>query len=400
MVMGMVLGLLPVLLSFGAVNSLVPLMIIIILIAAAAAMTRGWSALSLFGIDFLAGVAGIAGGSTRGSLRGKSAFTGGKPTGSAYRKGFEKAAKSAGTYAVVKSAKKKQEDSMEKSAAQHVFENTNFAEKPKEKGGVRMAVEGALGRARDSFVLGTVGYTSPAGKLWAASKSLKENKGMSGEARVEIGSSMTQLRNKLGISAPTHIEETLAVSGGQGKTVFDKAGERFVEMKKQGNEPGTNYMNLVMGQGPGGNGTISRAILGSNAAKFQAAAYDKDKQQTYGNAINNIKASVASAGMGEAEARQRIHEEIGNFRGNTGAYSWNSQRVEAIMNSTKESIYNSVSSTSPTRGGMKEALGGAAVGVATLGFVPLVKEVGRMHSRRSIGGYEQRPVIIEGGQRE
>ena len=55
--MGM-LGLLPVLLSFGAIDSLIPLLIIIILIGSAAAMTRGWDVFKLLGIDFVAGMAG------------------------------------------------------------------------------------------------------------------------------------------------------------------------------------------------------------------------------------------------------------------------------------------------------------------------------------------------------
>ncbi len=59
-----------VILSFGYVNALIPLLIIIILIAAAAGLTRGWDALKLFGIEALMGV-GAAG---KGSLRGKSAY--------------------------------------------------------------------------------------------------------------------------------------------------------------------------------------------------------------------------------------------------------------------------------------------------------------------------------------
>ena len=60
-VFGMALVLLPVLLTFGAIDALVPVLIIIVLIAAAATLTRGWNALNIFGIGVLAGVAGQAG---------------------------------------------------------------------------------------------------------------------------------------------------------------------------------------------------------------------------------------------------------------------------------------------------------------------------------------------------
>jgi len=75
--------LVPVLLTFGAINALVPILIIIILIAAAAALNRGWNVLNVFGIGVLAGVAGQAG--VRGSMRGKTSFTGGKRPGRGYK---------------------------------------------------------------------------------------------------------------------------------------------------------------------------------------------------------------------------------------------------------------------------------------------------------------------------
>ena len=86
-------GLLPVLLTFGAIDALVPLLIIIILIAAAATLNRGWNALNIFGIGTLAGVAATAG--TKGSFRGKSPLTGGKKFG----RGYEKIIKGATTAA-------------------------------------------------------------------------------------------------------------------------------------------------------------------------------------------------------------------------------------------------------------------------------------------------------------
>ena len=82
--MGMVLGLLPVLLSFGAIDALVPLLIVIVLIAAAASLNRGWNALKIFGLDTILTVAGYVG--TRGSLKQKSAFSGGRSPGQSYSK--------------------------------------------------------------------------------------------------------------------------------------------------------------------------------------------------------------------------------------------------------------------------------------------------------------------------
>jgi hypothetical protein len=61
-----------VLLSFGAVNALVPLMVIVILIAAAAGLTRGWSVLKIFGIESLMGISAAG----KGSLVRKTAFKG------------------------------------------------------------------------------------------------------------------------------------------------------------------------------------------------------------------------------------------------------------------------------------------------------------------------------------
>ncbi len=55
-------------LSIGAINALIPLMIIVILIVAAAGSTRGYSIFNLFGIAVLAGI-----GTGRGSVQGRSA---------------------------------------------------------------------------------------------------------------------------------------------------------------------------------------------------------------------------------------------------------------------------------------------------------------------------------------
>ena len=56
-------------LSVGAVDALIPLMIIVILIVAAAGATRGYSIFNVFGIATLAGI-----GAGRGSIQGKSAL--------------------------------------------------------------------------------------------------------------------------------------------------------------------------------------------------------------------------------------------------------------------------------------------------------------------------------------
>ncbi len=61
--------LLAIVLSIGAVDALVPLMIIVILIVAAAGATRGYSIFNLFGIATLAGI-----GVGRGSFSGRSAL--------------------------------------------------------------------------------------------------------------------------------------------------------------------------------------------------------------------------------------------------------------------------------------------------------------------------------------
>ena len=58
-----------ILFSIGAVDALIPLMIIVVLIVAAAGATRGYSIFNVFGIAALAGI-----GAGRGSIQGKSAL--------------------------------------------------------------------------------------------------------------------------------------------------------------------------------------------------------------------------------------------------------------------------------------------------------------------------------------
>ncbi|MDE1854723.1 MAG: hypothetical protein KGH57_00145 [Candidatus Micrarchaeota archaeon] len=69
---------LPIVLSFGAIYALIPLLIIIILIAAAAGISRGYDIFSIFGIGVLAGIGGAAsrGGKATGSIAGKTAYKG------------------------------------------------------------------------------------------------------------------------------------------------------------------------------------------------------------------------------------------------------------------------------------------------------------------------------------
>jgi hypothetical protein len=92
---------LPVILSFGAIDALVPLIIIIILIAAAGGLTRGFDMLKFFGIETLAGIG--MGAAAKGSLLRKTAFTkkagqalvgkGGKTTGKLFSPGKAAASK-------------------------------------------------------------------------------------------------------------------------------------------------------------------------------------------------------------------------------------------------------------------------------------------------------------------
>ncbi|MGC8676488.1 MAG: hypothetical protein ACP5T3_03175, partial [Candidatus Micrarchaeia archaeon] len=62
---------LAILLSFGAVNALIPIMVIIILIAAAAGLTRGYNLFEIFGIGAIAGLGSAA---KKGSIIGRSPY--------------------------------------------------------------------------------------------------------------------------------------------------------------------------------------------------------------------------------------------------------------------------------------------------------------------------------------
>ncbi len=78
---------LPTLLSVGAINALVPILIIIVLIGAAAGLTRGFSFLDLFGIGTLMGMGPRRG--TKGSLA-RSGYSTIANTGSVYPSGGSK----------------------------------------------------------------------------------------------------------------------------------------------------------------------------------------------------------------------------------------------------------------------------------------------------------------------
>ncbi|MEM3781900.1 MAG: hypothetical protein QXT43_03000, partial [Candidatus Micrarchaeaceae archaeon] len=62
-----------VMLSFGAVNALIPIMIIIILIAAAAGLMRGYDLFAIFGIGTLVGAGAMT---KKGSILGRSPYGG------------------------------------------------------------------------------------------------------------------------------------------------------------------------------------------------------------------------------------------------------------------------------------------------------------------------------------
>ncbi|MGC9156879.1 MAG: hypothetical protein ACP5GD_01685 [Candidatus Micrarchaeia archaeon] len=63
--------LVPVLLSFGSINALIPIIIIIILIAAAGGLMRGYDLFALFGLGALVGVGGAA---KKGSIASRNPF--------------------------------------------------------------------------------------------------------------------------------------------------------------------------------------------------------------------------------------------------------------------------------------------------------------------------------------
>ncbi|MEM0147333.1 MAG: hypothetical protein QXF85_02680, partial [Candidatus Micrarchaeaceae archaeon] len=60
-----------VMLSFGAVNALIPIMIIVILIAAAAGLMRGYDLFAILGIGTLVGAGSMA---KKGSVLSRSAY--------------------------------------------------------------------------------------------------------------------------------------------------------------------------------------------------------------------------------------------------------------------------------------------------------------------------------------
>ena len=74
-----------ILLSIGAINSFIPIAIIIVFIAAAAGATRGYSLLSLFGISTLIGAGS---GGKKGSMAGKTGYSSFMRSGSRYPSGF------------------------------------------------------------------------------------------------------------------------------------------------------------------------------------------------------------------------------------------------------------------------------------------------------------------------
>jgi len=133
---------LAVLLSFGAVNSLIPLLIIIMLIAAAAGLTRGYDLFAIFGIGTLVGAASAA---KKGSVVGRN------PYKAAYKSQFMPKPKSRKEFKAGREAKREERKEIEEDAERTVkvvnqlpsktaapilaaLETANYLENPNQKG--------------------------------------------------------------------------------------------------------------------------------------------------------------------------------------------------------------------------------------------------------------------------
>ena len=151
-----------VVLSIGAVDALIPLMIIVVLIVAAAGATRGYSIFNLFGIATLAGI-----GVGRGSISGRSAagrffiFPGPQKLKSAVEK--SKGANKEGfiTKRVKRQLEKRKDLAAYKTAAGAVGPiSTPVAKRATQAGRVRMAY------GKSKLILGRVGKAAREGPAW------------------------------------------------------------------------------------------------------------------------------------------------------------------------------------------------------------------------------------------
>jgi hypothetical protein len=343
--MGMVLGLVGVLLTFGAVDALVPLLIVIVLIAAAAGLTRGWNAMKLFGIDFIAGAASLAG--TRGSMMKNSAFTGGRTPGRSFGNALNKIVKGSVTLGAIRGIKATQKESLAKSAQ----EKGNTPLEPNSRGSgqaetkwtgrVKMSMKSAglaAGQAvvAENLVGKTKAYYGLTKELEKESMvsekeirlhklSKKEIADKEEEARMEAGKQMNVLRNRLGIQGATRIEEVRAAEDIH-NSLLSSAATRAVSLQKAGYRVGPEFVE-------------------SHAARVQSRVQDVANLKTLNGMIKNIHETVGMSAKNKADA---ITKEIVRYSSREGKYAPDSSAVAALTDKVKNGMSESLEEAAVT----------------------------------------------------
>jgi hypothetical protein len=234
-------GLLPVLLTFGAIDALVPLLIIIILIAAAATLNRGWNALNIFGIGTLAGVAGAMG--TKGSMRGKSPFTGGKKYGRGYEKMIKGALKTGQGAAGLAALRNINANRLSPAAAKAALVTSTVdhmlgksPKLPASTGKATMFLAWAAGGNVNKYAKTTNKLSNPALTPGDRDKLIREKEGLE---RAIYGKAI-----KTGADRPhTNVAE-LSTEGVS--PIIAAAAETAMALKKQGFEIGPKYLGRIV----------------------------------------------------------------------------------------------------------------------------------------------------------
>jgi hypothetical protein len=336
--MGM-LGLLPVLLSFGAIDALVPLLIVIILIGAAAAMTRGWDVFKILGINFVADI-GAAGVGSKGGLSRAVKTTAGKgskggmmqkPSKSYYNRAYLVISKKVVAPLVGRGATSgknllyqtkqgkrfldwmgRDKEKIALTTALTSYANKGWGAPPTAAGRVKMAVMYNAG----SVIRGRFGNQLK----YKTYQKLLKNQSLSAETREGIQKSSDKLAKKLGVSGPTSAVELATVAAGfeveRKKIVENTAAQlkkqvgsgtmsedfkriELAETLREKLDPLVRQRELMKQvdelKASSAGGPVSRSDIEKLVNKYRTAAVYGNSNQYVSSAVSEVEKAVAGA---------------------------------------------------------------------------------------------------------
>ncbi len=340
-----VLGLLPVVLTFGAIDALVPVLIIIILIAAAATLTRGWNALNMFGIGFLAGVAGQAG--NVGTLRGKSTFTKGKSPGRGYSRVLLGATSVGGQVAV------RSQTRAVVPPKNPLVQAANAYVQQKPRGKLRMAVStvyhSAIAPTYHGAVTALIGSSTPAGNLYANTKGIernatnlqKVNKRLENkDLRKDEIRKLEKEREALGatISKAAKAINNQKVAFGAGATDEGK----FVSYSEFIGADAALDTAVIARGAELKKAEEQRTPIQGPAIALTSGIYDVAKKETFHEEMLDLRGALLEGKIGKDDVKLRIENEEEAYREGKGRYSH--EEIEGSVNNLMKSMESKINS--------------------------------------------------------